>query len=149
MKRLYAVLLVAVCLVIAVTLVAEEKKEKKGKWYDIFRGPPTLASQELQLRQEEFELYKKMGLSPNEGGHPRTHAEIHRQIGEFLHNFRGLSIEQDKVILASGDAILKIEKRLDSSADLFEVLYNKILALESHANKCGVHAATCPYASRE
>ena len=61
MRRLYAVFFAVVCLAAAATLRAEEPK-KKGKWYDIFRGPPTIAAQEQQLRREEFELRKQLLL---------------------------------------------------------------------------------------
>lgn len=146
MRRLYAVLLVVVCLLAAVALTWAEEPQKKGKWYDIFRGKPTLASQEMQLRREQFELRKKL-LSGEIDPDFRQQVSVDLQVlSEHLD-------KHQKAIRFLLENVRDIhQKELDGDkegSDILSYLYERLTNLESHANKCGVHSQHCPYASQD
>lgn len=60
MRRLYAVLLVAVLLFAAVALTADSETPKKKPWYKRIKPGTTPAALEHQLRREQFEWQKQM-----------------------------------------------------------------------------------------
>lgn len=111
MRRFYAVLCAVVCLAVAVTLWAEEPK-KKGKWYDIFRGPPTVASQEHQLRRERFELHRQ-----------RVQAELFQKEKQFdltmdlIDELDARITTNRRHVLLLAEAIRKLQSTIEQTSD--------------------------------
>ena len=84
MRRFCVGFLLVVCLFFACLLVqwtssVQAEEQKKGKWYDIFKGKSTGYEDELQLRKEELEL-RKLEMASKQGTHTDLHNELEAKI---------------------------------------------------------------------